>query len=1851
MASLLQPPGIATLGGVAVRVIEHTFDSGGNTEVRTEFMLENVLPFEAIRTLKQRISHHHTGDPHWLPSQLFVGHKEAGDEIQPLEFTWSKHGFGATLPNPLTSRTGEPDLRLMDHGERKQIFPDMLSGITVEMKLTEPILHVWTMDAIRQATGFSGTMPPLPVLKGYFQLYFPELSEDDFTSQPAKESEETKAISMYLKAIDTRYTALEKGLGSELVRTAVSPRLRQLRLLRFQLPKHASFAKGLLELAFYEMEPTDVVPFMRFFPARDRGAPLVKMATKTSGDTVLSEALYSMYMIDQPSTPTTSLILLKAPIIHPNAPNGTVWTIHIYEDGSANAVIEAPRKNEPLPKVVVEEALRILPDLLERTPWAGIAVSMNDLVECSALYEFHSPRTDGKPSRKEMKQRLNAFLPLFMEEKQSEVVQETILLRFKAVSNFIYDVDPINRFITNLYLNSASLMVSDLNPERMEAQVVQEFGISPTEAKDHVQRFIESTLEYVRTDPDKDARAVAARNFGVRVRVEPHHPMYVMELGGAGSFLDMQRILSLLTVLTSVSSEDLRTEAAPVLPAASAAEVAEVAVEGDAAAAADAFDLEGIELSAEELAMMQGYSAEEASEVVSENTGAAVAANEVVAAEVIPAGELEVMPPMAKQWYLKKLAAADQAIFDPKFKPKPAPTPYASLCQKSSFKHPFVLDPTAYAKARTLYGDSVFWLEGPLTPYDDLATFLAYKTPVQRKTYGHSIGKTVRDLILLEKRALELGVELKMVPGKGGPLHSISQLVKTATAAEEANPDRLKQLTTAKDNADIKRLMEEQSQKYRFSVARLGSSEEKTNYYICGELWCVNDDLPLIPDEYEGKQARQGQRKKAGAVGCPFCGGIEFKDEAKPVLGETVIRRGKSGGEVQKDIGYLSDINHHEGYAYPCCFTKPTHLGLPTGAKPIPAPKVPLPAVQQRIPEESIVPAEVEQVIPEDESTSRPFSPMTKKDAKSSWYIPFQNILGRKETGWIDIGRGKVALPPPSVNALLGQNPVEFLEPGINARLKVPGAAFLRYSIGCTRDYGLNLLRLVAFANYAVEHYVTQNHSLSISPLSEVMNKLTSDADPGFVSQFIHGFEQANYGTLLHEFATPGKSITAADETEDGGFTVFQKRAGFDKTIVEQRPYLIQLYLAWKNFRNYIKDAKEPKNLRTWEGLFATPGLLTKTGFLLVRIQYPKQKDEPPTIHCPSYGVSIRSQTMKPPVLFLLENEATGFYDPLVFYSANSEANRKVVGVLQDTTDVFRSFPSEVQEPLRAFLTDYFSYRKGCGVQSVPIHPWMKVRSSRSIPRISELLAFFTYKDDAKKIDHKAMYRIVSLSREITNRLVGLVVKERPFDKSPHIFIPAVDDGTVSPTLLSLRGEESVPRPSVVGVLNFYTGRQDQISLNRLIHPQNFPMLQPVQLISQDGEYVAILLRCGLEIPVKPQSTKDHFDHRRFLSLGGEGDKPPAPGKYKVVAEERVGDMPWNEDRALLSGPEGSESMEATDEEVLDEAYQYLRISFSNWLFDPENKDGEGVRQQLEDLRKARKRLPLYELQKRLDILLTSILVNSVSPWITTEGSAQDSVLRRDCLQIKKEDACVAGCTWVPANSAAAAGRCLIHTQATPRFVDPIRVMVARLSDELLRTFGGAEEILHQSISYLKPVGHDMIRTGDSVLFAAKGRGDRHLLEKLGYTKGATSDFARGLRYPEEVGRDTDLGAELPADWAIQLQPAVFSADIARDPRARFVTSLVAISKQSLATLEAGLGKPMTGTKADWTLFAPYAKQTIVFTKEVPGDLVVESVVKGGETYVILDPDGTPYQVKATGTFVVTEEQLPPRLRASIESA
>jgi hypothetical protein len=284
------------------------------------------------------------------------------------------------------------------------------------------------------------------------------------------------------------------------------------------------------------------------------------------------------------------------------------------------------------------------------------------------------------------------------------------------------------------------------------------------------------------------------------------------------------------------------------------------------------------------------------------------------------------------------------------------------------------------------------------------------------------------------------------------------------------------------------------------------------------------------------------------------------------------------------------------------------------------------------------------------------------------------------------------------------------------------------------------------------------------------------------------------------------------------------------------------------------------------------------------------------------------------------------------------------------------------------------------------------------------------------------------------------------------------------------------------------------------------------------------------------------------------------------------------------------------------------------------------------------------------------VIQNNSEPWLTTEGRSYPSILRRDCAQIQTEDGCSGGCTWTE-------GRCLIHTTATPRFVNPIQVLTVRLVDELLRTFSAAEELLKQKVPYLRPItSRDFIQEKDAVLFTAKGRGDDALYEKLGYARRQPSEFTMGFTFPEEIRIPDDVTVGyLPTEWTFYLRQAIVGATASRDKRDTLFTVLLSLADTQLMAYEAERGRPITGTEEDWAFLAKKLETEVILTQYnaitktiAPVKWLQGQTAAGAAApprrFIILDAEGIPLQRIKDGGFVSLQQELPGLIQAWLDT-
>jgi hypothetical protein len=734
----------------------------------------------------------------------------------------------------------------------------------------------------------------------------------------------------------------------------------------------------------------------------------------------------------------------------------------------------------------------------------------------------------------------------------------------------------------------------------------------------------------------------------------------------------------------------------------------------------------------------------------------------------------------------------------------------------------------------------------------------------------------------------------------------------------------------------------------------------------------------------------------------------------------------------------------------------------------------------------------------------------------------------------------------------------------------------------------------------------------------------------------IRGLEQAGYGTLLHEMSKPG-------DVNDGVLERWCTRLGIEFNSSTTKAESKVLYLAWKNFRNYVRTRSIPKDLRLWDSLLACPGLLTPTGVILVIVRVPgkthAQTQDTATFLCPSMGVAFAQQRAPPPFLFLMMDEETGQYDPLVLYESKREAvarggagaapsssNESVVtydlfGVLQRTASFERLAPA-TRDLLTAFFAEYTNSRQGCGRSAPPVHPWMPLTSEGAPP--------LPVASDIPKLGVATR----CLLRDRSNRLVGALVDA---GGESTAYVPLLDDGYIDPSLPSLRGETELPNTDVAVLLELYGVRLGS----------RYPGLVPFELIpdAENKRFMALRLKSGVTVPCDPFPRARVVSHPLYAELEARGFDP-APHE-----------MPWQKDAELLKPEVVGEPnpLAATSEEILAESYELLRLSFSRWLHKPENRT---LLDHIERLRLSRSVLPMWEIQKRLEYLLTPV----VHDFVTKKGDpafAHADVLRRDCI-VTGQSECGGGCVWV------SEGKCMIHTRETSRYKNPLRLLTVRLVDELLQTFDLAEELLHDRVSAIKPLDPSTVLplAGDSVLFSAAGGSTSELLSRLGYDQRKPTAFTRGFTYPEEVGTEPELLADYDP-----LAPVAVGAAIARDPRNAAIATLTSYLGETLQALELERGRPWTSSTEDWQFIAEKRGVGVILHTVDPDThaIVVDRVVRPeagaataaaagaatgaagpAERFILVNHDGRLFRNRYTSQHEIPLPELPPSVRMQL---
>jgi hypothetical protein len=785
---------------------------------------------------------------------------------------------------------------------------------------------------------------------------------------------------------------------------------------------------------------------------------------------------------------------------------------------------------------------------------------------------------------------------------------------------------------------------------------------------------------------------------------------------------------------------------------------------------------------------------------------------------------------------------------------------------------------------------------------------------------------------------------------------------------------------------------------------KAGYSPNKKNWFMCTKYWCKNDDLPLLEEEFERAHA------------CPFCGGLEVTDEKEPKKGETVIvRKVKEGMGLHQFIGFSSTIKNPEQYKLPCCgkLFRPDSLILeePYKEEPKLAAATAAAAVVAAAAGGGGGAVELSPAAEEDEEERATVFSMSSS-IRSTASVDITKILGNLQSKYIKsankypLNAGDLGLVTKQVDTMFGQDSSKAVQKEVQQKLKRDQLVFVRFGIQNTAlRPGDRFLSMLGF--------FMQNMNLD-----SVIAAMSTPV-------FIKAFEDANYGTLVHEFARPDLTV----EPKDTGFETFIRRHG-DPTP-HGRSNVLRLYYAYQNFMNYVKDPFTVKDIRYFEHLLMMPDVffVDKPGILLIRIERDMEKDEW-TIECPSFGLPDMI-TMPTPV-FVIHDPKYQIWEPLILYNGVDK------GIIRfHDMELRDKLKPDVKDSLKKWVESILKRGVACGRISTPPHIWTPadVQTKNFVPTIKTLLSL-------------PSPRPTSIVRDRTNRFVGFMYKSITTNR--EFYVPARDDGSAVHQYKRIYESSSIPLQTQSDVIRFYKDS----GLDRI------PALMPAFFLSttdEEGEfYVGVELKSGAMIPT--QKTNDH---------------PPAGLPVKPISQ-----FPWKMDETIFpyTVPLNNESIELqTADTFLNEAYQYLRLLLANYF--RRTEDGEKVLINLETIRK-KYTLPLWERRASAEGLLYPVVKSHVkaTPYkdiLDGMASKQKTLprIRKDCGDpTLQADTCPVGiCKWIQSEDGGK-GRCMLHAPETKTYPDPVRLFTIRVIDEILRNPYAFKEIEENRVSRIKPL-------------------------------------------------------------------------------------------------------------------------------------------------------------------------------------
>jgi len=1715
---ILRPTNFTSLKDPASSTVQILLFTNPNSSEPTEtFELDSLYPFQTISDLCTSIYIKKDERDEFHPDNLCLL-RPSSTPNKYVHFQYVFNNRDIELDNPFTLlQSGKPDSRFVDlTGNTKLMSTTSRSQLLLESTLfnkksTTLYLYLYR-DLYQNYTG----MKPIQRKdwEGMFRPYFPERDkqyEDGSLSKDANEYKTTLAKRFKCREQMTEHLE-EHLINSPLRKPGESSRgtsvtLSNIRNLRFiwEKPRHSDTYKSFdIESIFYDMLVSKEVPYIRFYPKVGEPISKVHVDGPLNIPTLEKPELLSQWSEMKSMSPEENLVMLKV-FLRPGSGsvNPLFATMYIHEDGSAKFIIQPDADTKALTsqgdlydlanilKRVTDSLPKHYPlpersDLVAKPFYTPEKIALEDAYIVLSLW-LEKEDTEVPITRKGLMSVLPFYRPFFQVSSSPLQFQHPIIfLRYKNVNNFQTPARDFQFLHRVLDLQKLEGKTSIPN---LVSYYIDEFDVPSAVAETRVASFLKDLTKFSLVDPvTLDYKL--EKNPGIDIAIFGKFPFYTVHIYRVNNLVNLRRIKTLLSLLISLPESEFEEVRKCYLTVAGEDDEQEEKAEEEAAE--EVREVLDEEQPVEASAMATMAAAEVAANVegISQQEFAFddLGADFTGFGEAEAEAEAEAFPPIP----LKTLAAKEHDVEGEGRGPPSDDEGAANAEEEDADADADAEEITDVSQLKKTKAKTYFLKR--LNFYDQRLFQYTKSHPSLKKYSSMCAANALKQPIVLSEDEYERMKDIYKQDEADGKVIWVEYPFKKGQKKPEKPNNKTEEIT----------------------VLRYGSNlmPGQANIYICSQYWCRQDDIILLPADFEGTKDRKGRNKDKDT--CPFCGGGVVKNRLEVVKGETVIdRSGKEKSSSKKRhlyVRFLKKRVHPDGLYLPCCFLKDKSM-----FEDIEPAFKSSKAVSQLL--ASGEPVEVTQSAKEEGDDMVQFSVDYNKKLNStkSWYI-----VGAEKLPLEVLREGpQIGILPPSADTFFAQDSRDLV---INDHTvwklitdnESPNASgFLRIAVENRKRYQPESF-LAAIAPF-----------YGVNSAADMKTRILEFIQPQV-------FLSLNYGNFLFDFYDP--TTPAPHPLELKEFA--NKRFLSDTGVGVHKEAMARCWKSFKSFEAFMANPMKTKEFRHFAKFLSLPNLLywkdkngesLANGILFIILEV-STKHGTLEVRCPPYGISP-ADAKRCDVAFII-HYSSGIWEPVLYTNNNSEEQ------ISETYMVFRrdaeaGWPSIVRKRVKEYEAMCHSSGLGIYTDSTMLNP-------KTLLPISV----------AMTIDANA----TAILRDSYNHVSSLLFR---LDMG-FVLVPVIDDGSVYPAKKIELDWRNFMRDLAPGAIamDFYNTKVKEVLDTQ---PSEISASYKIQSI----------IRLDKSLPERADIYALHLANGLFVPM-----KKPEEGEEVTLEselfKEEGQEAPWFIDTKLAFGSKNPTSRMEMNFQDFEEIYQHLRFSFANWYAVQDGNFKMEINDILLKNGKMNHALPLYEKRQRLFIKLG----NEILSWLDSSVSQRErspSLKRLDCHIINTEDQCSNRCVWKKD-----VGACLLHVPETydigTKQVDAKSLMVKKLIEELIRFPLKRDELINKKVTqYIKLT--QPFRSGSQYIVPESSNEWSELL-RFEWTKQLTEqpkyleEFSsiEPQTLAENIVADTDADAENL--WTIEPIPELLDKYIGDKKLLEKYTFFIPVSNSVLPILE-----------------------------------------------------------------------------------